>query len=396
MPVEVAFGSHHIVNNLLAFISQYNYNLIEQSFIERKPKPGAKTLSMMNIETVAASLRQHGLGVVSSAVNLCYKLLASKFQFFTEFMSNDSIKSLLSRELRWVDNYKNEGNLGYPFDRATAFAREFKKLQDDSDNNRLDECRVIISEMGNVIALARMIRAAKRRLFSNEVPFLSEPSVTSNDSRSFRKEDANNAQSDVDDALSSILDMPDTDFVRAFANVFRGEIIKKSQEAECSDKLIMGIFFCVVPALCLCWMEHMVQGKEMMHKTSITRDGYYTDDGYAVGLAFTLSSLGQTMQYDSLNWFKSIQIKYADEEEGLMEKKNAHLVKRNAKIGAAKAQNSWFSSSATENKNQEDDDDEMKILNLMSKRLEGNRREMAMLFFTLQGARSFFKDNKSM
>ena len=79
-----------------------------------------------------------------------------------------------------------------------------------------------------------------------------------------------------------------------------------------------------------------------------------------------------------------------------MERKNAHLVKRNAKIAAAKAQQSWFSSD-TESKNLEEEDEEMKILNLLTKRLEGNRREMTMLFFSLQGARSFFKDNnKSM
>jgi hypothetical protein len=30
----------------------------------------------MNIITISASLRQHGLGIASSSVNICYKLLA--------------------------------------------------------------------------------------------------------------------------------------------------------------------------------------------------------------------------------------------------------------------------------------------------------------------------------
>jgi hypothetical protein len=94
-------------------------------------------------------------------------------------------------------------------------------------------------------------------------------------------------------------------------------------------------------------------------------------------------------QHLSLNWFKSIQSKYAADEEDLMEKKNVQDVKRNARISAAK-QNSWFSS-PVEGDNKEEDD-EMTTLNLMEKRLDGNRREMAMLFFSMHGALSFFKD----
>jgi WASH complex subunit 7 len=59
-----------------AFVSRYNYNMIEQSFMERRPERGAKLLNTMNITTISASLRQHGLGIVSTAVNICYKLLA--------------------------------------------------------------------------------------------------------------------------------------------------------------------------------------------------------------------------------------------------------------------------------------------------------------------------------
>jgi hypothetical protein len=60
-----------------AFTSQYNYSLIGQSFVERKLERGARHLSTMNIACVAASFKQHGLGVVSPpAVNACYQLLA--------------------------------------------------------------------------------------------------------------------------------------------------------------------------------------------------------------------------------------------------------------------------------------------------------------------------------
>jgi WASH complex subunit 7 len=310
----------------------------------------------------------------------------------------------------------------YPFDRALTFSQEIKKLEADSGNNALDECRVVISEMGNIVSLVRMVRAAKRRVLSDEMPFLSAYSAADTaegfkDNNSTKDSNTTSAKSGVDDAVSDILQKSDPDFVRAFVNVFQG-VIKKSE----SGSSVMCSFFCIVPAICLCWMENSHMGKEMMHKKNITRDGYYTDDGFAVGLAFALSVFGQTKSYNryvtgvkmcvniqfstfaafvytwvssqhvSLNWFQSIQSKYASDEEDLMEKKNAQEVYRNAKLAASK-QSSWFSSSIEVNNKEEDE--EMTILNLLGKRLDGNKREMAMLFFSIHVALSFFKDNHS-
>jgi len=368
--------------------------LIEQSFIERRPAKGAKHLNTMNIKTVTACLRQHGLGVVSSAISVCYKLLSTKFQAFTDFMANDNIRSLLSREFRWFIEQQNEGKTtAYPFDRGTAFAQEFKKLALDSgSSNMLDECRVIISEMGNIIAFARMMRAAKRRLISEQISFLptsftldntieTEEGISGDDT-------VNTAKAEVDDVISNILNNTDTDFVRAFVNVFRG-VVKKTE----SDNQFMRSFFCIIPALSLCFVESSLQGKEIMHKKDVSRDGYYTDDGFAVGLAFSLSVLGQTKRFECLNWSNSSQSKYAEDEDDLIQKKDAIQVKKNAKIKVAKSQASWFSSSTEDTDTlTQVEDTELKILNLAAKRLEGNKREMAMLFFAINGAQSLFKD----
>ena len=75
----------------------------------------------------------------------------------------------------------------------------------------------------------------------------------------------------------------------------------------------------------------------------------------------------------------------------MLEKRNALEVKRNAKLAASK-QSSWF---ATATENTQEENEEMKILELMEKRLEATRRELAMLFFSLHGAQSFFKDTPS-
>ena len=220
--------------------------------------------------------------------SLCSPLAAQKFQLFTELLADDRVKSLLSRELRWFNNQKSEGHGIYPFDRASAFAQELKQVQTPSGNNALDECRAIITEMGNAIALARMIRAAKRKVFSNQRPFLSS-AAASGDADSTSQ----NPETDVDDVIASILQTPDSDVVRAFVNVFRG-VIQQSQ----SDIACLGTFYCIIPALCLCSMEASIQGKEMLHKSNITRDGFFTDDGFALGMAFVLSVLDQSKSYE--------------------------------------------------------------------------------------------------
>lgn len=75
------------------------------------------------------------------------------------------------------------------------------------------------------------------------------------------------------------------DYIRGLVDKFKGTLQADG-------------FFSLVPALCLNWMDASIQGKEMMHKKSILGDGYYTDDGFAVGLTFCLVVLDQMKQYE--------------------------------------------------------------------------------------------------
>lgn len=99
-----------------------------------------------------------------------------------------------------------------------------------------------------------------------------------------------NATTEMDTLLDTY-QYQDFDYVREFVGVFR------SVFQESGIPLING-FFCIVPALCLNWMDAIILGKEMMHKKNITRDGYYTDDGFAVGLTFCLVVLEQIKHYE--------------------------------------------------------------------------------------------------
>jgi WASH complex subunit 7 len=186
----------------------------------------------------------------------------------------------------------------YPFDRALTFAQEIKKIMAVSGINALDECRTAISEMGNIVSLVRMIRAAKRRFLSDKMPFVSTYSAADTyegfrNGKTIEENNTTSAKSGVDEAIWNILQKSDPNFVRVFINVFQDGITQSE-----SRGFVFASFFCIIPAICLCWMEASSQGKEMMNKKNITRDGYYTDDGFAVGLAFILTVFDQTKSYE--------------------------------------------------------------------------------------------------
>lgn len=367
------------LRNFDSFVSSYNYNMIEQSFVQRRAKRGAKSLHTISVKSLASSLKQHGLGVVGLTIDVCSKLLSHKIELLLGFLAEDGIKSILSKELRWIDNQRKEGNNVYPFTRATEFTQTMKRLVESQSNlHGLDWCRTVITEIGNTLAMARIVRTARRRVLSDVMQFSSPLDVP------IVKEQDQGRVTDifckVEDNISTALDKPDPDIVGGFDSIVKDALLEH-------DGAFVSGFHCMLPALCLCWMDASLQGKEMMHKKNIARGGYYTDDGFAVGLAFILSSTDQQKMYERLNWFKSIQSKYAADEEDVLEKKTAEEIKRDAKIAAAK-QSSWFSSSVDE---AQEESDELKNLRMMEKRIEGNRREMAMLFFSINEATAFFK-----
>lgn len=357
--------------------------------MQRKAERGANSLCTVCVKSVASSLKQHGLGVVSLTMSVCSKLLSHKIELLMDFLADDSIKSLLSKELRWIGNQIKEGNNVYPFNRASEFTDEMKRLLEQSQSNKigLDWCRTVITEIGNALAIARIVRTARRKILSDAMQFLSpiDVSIVKEKDQSTSKKCTvtmiqSNVARKVEENISTIVSNPDPDIVQGFSSIFKAALL------DHEDSFMSG-FHCMLPALCLSWMDASLQGKEMMHKKNITRGGYYTDDGFAIGLAFILSVTDQQKMYDRLNWFKSIQSKYTADEEDLVAKKTAEEVKRDAKIAAAK-QSSWFSSGVDDS---QEESDELKNLKMMEKRIEGNKREMSMLFFSMNEATALFK-----
>ena len=90
-----------------------------------------------------------------------------------------------------------------------------------------------------------------------------------------------------------------------------------------------------------------------------------------------------------MNWFRCVQAKFSSDEDELDAKRTSLRKKSDAKVAAAKKQ-SWFSNSGDDDFADEGCDEEMSVLEMIDKKLQSNRREMAMLFFSMNGAISLF------
>lgn len=121
-----------IMHNIDAFVTQYSYNMNMQQFIEFRPSLTASTkhLNVLTIASIASSVQQHGLGVLSTTVNYTYQHLAEQFNAFSRFLSDDYMQGYLSRENRWFEKHKNEVSVNntYPHQRAMKFVTDMKRL----------------------------------------------------------------------------------------------------------------------------------------------------------------------------------------------------------------------------------------------------------------------------
>ncbi|OXB83588.1 UNVERIFIED_CONTAM: hypothetical protein H355_011407 [Colinus virginianus] len=309
-----------IMRNIHVFVSRYLYNLNNQIFIERTSNN--KHLNTINIRHIANSIRTHGTGIMN-----------------TTFMYDEHIKSRLIKDIRFFREVKDQNDHKYPFERADKFNRGIRKLGITPDGQSyLDQFRQLISQIGNAMGYVRMIRSGGLHCCSSAIRQLD--SVLGDLTRNFAE---------------------GTEYFKMLVDVF-------APEFRSPKNMHLRNFYIIVPPLTLNFVEHSISCKEKLNKKN-KGGAAFTDDGFAMGVAYILKLLDQYQEFDSLHWFQSVREKYVKEIRAVAKQQNVQSINQDEKL--------------------------LQTMNLTHKRLEVYLQEFELLYFSLSSARIFFRADKT-
>ncbi|XP_053318537.1 WASH complex subunit 4 isoform X2 [Spea bombifrons] len=355
-----------IMRNIHVFVSRYLYNLNNQIFVERTSNN--KHLNTINIRHIANSIRTHGTGIMSTTVNFTYQFLRKKFYIFSQFMYDEHIKSRLIKDIRYFREVKDQNDQKYPFERAEKFNRGIRKLGLTPDGQSyLDQFRQLISQIGNAMGYVRMIRSGGLHCCSNAIRFVPDLEDIVNFEELVKEEnlseETQKAARQLDFVLSDLTrnSAEGTEYFKMLVDVF-------APEFRSAKNIHLRNFYSIVPPLTLNFVEHSISCKEKLNKKN-KLGAAFTDDGFAMGVAYILKLLDQYQEFDSLHWFQSVREKYLKEKRVVSKQQSVQSSNQDEKL--------------------------LQTMNLTQKRLEIYLQEFEFLYFSLSSARIFFRADKT-
>lgn len=355
-----------IMRNIHIFVSRYLYNLNNQIFIERTSNN--KHLNTINIRHIANSIRTHGTGIMNTTVNFTYQFLKKKFYIFSQFMYDEHIKSRLIKDIRFFREIKDQNDHKYPFDRAEKFNRGIRKLGITPEGQSyLDQFRQLISQIGNAMGYVRMIRSGGLHCSSNAIRFVPDLEDIVNFEELVKEEGLADETLKAARHLDSVLSdhtrnsAEGTEYFKMLVDVFAPEFRRPKN-------IHLRNFYIIVPPLTLNFVEHSISCKEKLNKKNKI-GAAFTDDGFAMGVAYILKLLDQYQEFDSLHWFQSVREKYLKEIRAVAKQQNVQSASQDEKL--------------------------LQTMNLTQKRLDIYLQEFELLYFSLSSARIFFRADKT-
>lgn len=138
-------------------------------------------------------------------------------------------------------------------------------------------------------------------------------------------------------------------------------------------------FLSSVPALTLNFVEKMLVHKEKLSKTAGRHESSFTDDGFALGLAYILRVLDQSDLFNSLHWFDSVNdhIRVRRQEGATLRQTLQQQQRGGSKASSAHAKVI---------------EEEIASHQMSLKKLTNVQTEFDLFFYSFSGATIFFQD----
>lgn len=371
-----------ITRNLALFATRYSYDLTNQLFIEKcsnrssnvsssvaggsmlssyvASSSSGQSLNVLQFKHVAQSIQTHGYGLLDSAINCTYQALKRLVNLFSRQISDERLRASLQKEQQQFQRVQRPS---MSFEKATRIAKQFRlnaaTLADSNAGQHqtaidLDSIRQTVTQLGNLLALIRLIKSGALNCASKSVDYLPELDDLSNlrlancaaeEFSQFKLqaplvEAAQNLDLCLSDFQANF--SPTTDYLKMIVELFtsllsegrpqsersprqepneankdtepsadgpsgavqQSEASRSGAANETGGRDHLKLFFLLIPALVINYIDYLINCKERASsRSSVARFGaLLSDDGFAIGTAFLLTVLGQTRQHNRLDW----------------------------------------------------------------------------------------------
>ena len=314
-----------IIRNINNFVTQYNYNLQSQIFIEVTKENNYVTV--IGVQQILNSLCTHGIGIVNTIVNKTYQFLVSRIKVISQFLFDEYIKSSLMIEKKyWNDNKERIQNL-YPYDRAEDLGNDIKNLEKTTDVTLIDKLRLLISQIGNALGFIRTIRTSLTDYNSQNLKFFSS-NISELEKYLNNIENPDPEFKSTNNIFQETLNLLDQNkinninylklLVSSFENVFNDQ---KAQDLD--------LFYYLIPAITINYVENLIVAKDNIYKKNV-KNAFFSDDGFILGFTYLLKVFKQDEAFENLHWFQSVIDKM--EKDGatfISMKKKEEIVQQN-------------------------------------------------------------------
>ena len=356
-----------VMRNIHIFAAKFNYNLNMQVFVEKASQSQQrKHLNTVSLRHVTNSIRTHGMGITDTTVKFVYQYLSKKFVIFSQFLYDDHIKSRLRRELKMFSILKREQKVAaeYPFTSAENFKKDIRKLGvTENGGSYLDQFRRLITEIGNALGFVRMVGLGAATFSHSAVRFMSTGATLGGERGAVTDErdrsttiPAKNERNDgagtstgggsvvenngadvgeggvsheINDSINTIASIAGAEYLsddvvsaakllddvqdRMQSSLNRAEYFKIlvevfSKGLNQDRNLHLNDFYIIVPALCASHVDALLLAKEKLTKRGKdSLQAGFTEDGFAIGVAYVLKVLNQVADFDALHWFDAVR-----------------------------------------------------------------------------------------